>query len=188
LKFVFLDTEFTGEHGKATLVSVGMVTMDNQTFEINLNDYNKKQVTSWLKKNVLNHLKEEPAYSSKLAFTKISNFLKNYSCGDKISLVTAGKILDLSLIFDLYRFSKKNKSTKFHWLYDLPDYLSHNDHLDLNTMFYLAGLKNINRENFANLKLKNQKHNALYDAIVVKKCFTKLLNKFPKLKKEYKKK
>jgi len=53
LKFIFLDTEFTGEHGKTTLVSLGMVTMDNQSLEINFNDYNKKQVTAWLKKNFL---------------------------------------------------------------------------------------------------------------------------------------
>lgn len=183
LKFVFLDTEFTGEHGKTTLVSLGMVTMDGQTLEINFNDYNKKQVSSWLKKNVLSNLKEKSAYSSKIAFTKISNFLESYSSGDKIIIVTAGKTLDLTLLFDLYKYSKIKKNSQFHWLYDLPDYLSHNDHLDLNTIFFLAGLKNTNRENFANLKIKKNKHNALYDAIIVKKCFNKLLNKFPKLKK-----
>ena len=53
--------------------------------------------------------------------------------------------------------------------------------------FFLAGLKNINRENFANLKIKNNKHNALYDAIIVRKCFNKLLSKFPRLKKHFKK-
>jgi DNA polymerase III epsilon subunit-like protein len=188
LRFVFLDTEFTGEHGKTTLVSLAMVTMDGQTLEINFNDYNKKQVSSWLKKNVLSNLKGKSAYSSKTAFIKISNFLENYSSGEKIIIVTAGKTLDLTLLFDLYQHSKiKNKNSQFHWLHDLPDYLSHNDHLDLMTMFFLAGLKNINRENFANLKIKNNKHNALYDAIIVRKCFNKLLSKFPRLKKHFKK-
>ena len=188
MKFIFLDTEFTGEHGKTTLVSLGMVTMDNQSLEINFNDYNKKQVTTWLKKNVLSDLKEKPAYSSKLAFIKISKFLESYSSGDKIILVTAGKSLDLSLLFDLYKYSKKKSRRHVHWLHDLPDYLSHSDHLDLNTMFFIAGLNNINREKFANLKIKINKHNALHDAIVVKKCFIKLLNKFPRLKKIYKRK
>lgn len=183
MKFVFLDTEFTGEHGKTTLVSLGMITMDDQTLEINFNDYNKKQVSKWLKKNVLCKLKKKISYSSRVAFNKIKNFLENYSSGDKISLVTAGKTLDLSLLFDLYKYSKKIKKKNFHWLHDLPDYLSHNGHLDLNTIFFLAGIKNINREKFANLKIKNKKHNALYDAIVVKECFNKLLKKFPKLKK-----
>ena len=182
MKFVFLDTEFTGEHSKTTLVSLGMVTMDGKTLEINFNDYNKKQVSTWLKKNVLSNLKKESAYSSKRAFDKINNFLESYSSGEKISLVTAGKTLDITLLFDLYKYSKVNKNQQFHWLHDLPDYLSHNEHLDLNTMFLLLGLKNVNREIFANLKIKKNKHNALYDAIVIRECFKKLYKKFPKFR------
>ena len=53
LKIVFADTEFTGEHSKTTLVSVGFVTLDNKKLYITLNDFNKGQVTPWLKKNVL---------------------------------------------------------------------------------------------------------------------------------------
>ena len=182
MKFVFLDTEFTGEHGKTTIVSLAMITMNGRTLEINFNDYNKKQVSTWLKKNVLTNLKGRSTFSSKKAFVKINNFLDCYSSGDKINLVTAGKTLDLSLLFDLYKYAKKNKNSQFHWLHDLPDYLSHGEHLDLNTMFFLAGLKNVNRENFAKMRIKRNKHNALYDAIVIRKCFIKLLYKFPKLK------
>ena len=49
-------------------------------------------------------------------------------------------------------------------------------------MFYLAGV-NIEhqdqsevggREKYANVKLKQEKHNALYDAKIVKECFLKL--------------
>ena len=182
MKTVFLDTEFTGEHGRTTLVSIAMVTLDNQILELNLNDYNKKQVSSWLKKNVLKNISKTNQLNKKKAFEKISSFLHKYSSGKKIHIVTAGKTLDLTLLFDLYKFSKKNKKKNFHWLYDLPHYLSHDNHLDLNTMFLLAGYKKINREKFANLKIKKNKHNALYDAMVVKECFIKLLKKFPKLK------
>ena len=183
MKFIFLDTEFTGEHGQTSLVSLGMVTTENQTLEINFNDFKKKQVTRWLKKNVLSKLKDKSVFSKKKAVFEVHKFLENYSGGKKIIIVTAGKTLDLSLFFDLYKFLKKNKKNNFHWLHDLPHYLSQNNHLDLNTMFFLAGLKNINREKFANIKIVKNKHNALYDAIVVKKCFYKLLKKFPKLKK-----
>jgi len=183
MKFIFLDTEFTGEHGQTSLVSLGMVTMENQTLEINFNDFKKKQVTRWLKNNVLPKLTERPIFLKKKSIFHIHNFLENYSGGRKIIIVTAGKTLDLSLFFDLYKFLKKNKKNNFHWLYDLPHYLSHSNHLDLNTMFFLAGLKNIDREKFVNIKTIKNKHNALYDAIVIKKCFCKLLNKFPKLKK-----
>ena len=30
MKIIFLDTEFTGEHSKTTLVSAGFVTLDNK--------------------------------------------------------------------------------------------------------------------------------------------------------------
>ena len=50
MKIIFADTEFTGEHSKTTLVSAGFVTLDNKKLYITLNDYNKDQVTPWLKK------------------------------------------------------------------------------------------------------------------------------------------
>ena len=34
MKIIFLDTEFTGEHSKTTLVSAGFVTLDNKKLYI----------------------------------------------------------------------------------------------------------------------------------------------------------
>ena len=185
MKLAFIDTEFTGEHGKTTLVSIGIVTLNNKKLYITLNDYNKSQVTPWLKKNVLSKINHKNSISSFEAYKKISKFLKSYAKNDKINIVSAGKISDISLLFDLYRYKKKNKN--FHWLHDLPKYLNHNFHLDLNTMFYFANLNVTNREKFANLKLKIDKHNALYDAIIVRSCFIKALKFFPNIKKKFKK-
>jgi DNA polymerase III epsilon subunit-like protein len=186
LKIVFADTEFTGEHSKTTLVSVGFVTLDNKKLYITLNDFNKGQVTPWLKKNVLSKIDKKLNINKKEAYQKISKFLSDYSKGEKIQLITAGKGLDLILIFDL--FHQKNLKKKYmHYLYDLPKYLNHEFHLDIYTLFYLCGYnKKINREKFAELKGERKKHNALYDAMVIRKCFLKLIKNFLHLHKKIK--
>lgn len=53
---VFLDTEFTGLHQNTTLVSIGLVAENGDTFYAELTDYDESQVDSWLQKNVINNL------------------------------------------------------------------------------------------------------------------------------------
>jgi DNA polymerase III epsilon subunit-like protein len=182
LKLVFIDSEFTGEHGKATLVSLGLITLDNKKLNITFNDYDKSQVTKWLKNNVLSKINKKKSIDSKSAYKKVSKFLKNYSKGHKIHLVSAGKTLDIVLLFDLYKYAKCKK--KFHWLHDLPKYLNHSLHLDLNTMIFFSKFKNVRRIKLANLKIKKKEHDALYDATVIRACFLKLLKYFPQIKKK----
>ena len=52
---VFLDTEFTGLHKKTTLISIGLVSGE-KTFYAEFTDYDKNQVGSWLKENVIDKL------------------------------------------------------------------------------------------------------------------------------------
>ena len=175
MKLVFLDLEFTGEHAYATPVSFGLVTLDNQELYVTLNDYSEDQVTDWLKKNVLNKIDAKKSVNKKEAYFKISSFLKKYSNGEKIHCVSAGKELDMILLAQLYHEGFPDLKY-FHGLHCLPDYLNHSEHFDLNTIFYLAGIKEpYNREEYANLDIKNEKHNALYDAKIVKECFLKLM-------------
>ena len=186
MKIIFVDTEFTGEHSKTTLVSAGFVTLDNKKLYITLNDYKKNQVTPWLKKNVLSKINKKFSINKREAYQKVSKFFNEYSQGEKIQLITAGKTLDLILIYDLFH-QKSPKKKYMHYLHDLPKYLNHEFHLDIYTLFYLCGYdKKINREKFANLGIKNIKHDALYDALVIRKCFIKLIKKFPKLSKKIK--
>ena len=182
MKYVFIDTEFTGEHAFTTLVSVGLVTLTGEQLYITLNDYDKTQVTNWLKKNVLNKIDQKKSVSKKKAYLEISSFLESYSQNEEICLVSAGKTHDMILLFQLFHQNSKNNKF-FHSLHDLPDYLNHNKHLDLNTMFSLAGIKIGNKEQcqyscrdqYADIELKKENHNALYDARIVKECFLKLV-------------
>lgn len=54
---LFLDTEFTGLHKETTLISIGMVSENGQTFYAELTDYNQNQVDDWIQANVISKLK-----------------------------------------------------------------------------------------------------------------------------------
>ncbi len=56
MKKIFLDTEFTGLHQRASLISLAIVAESGEEFYAEFTDYNKDQVTDWLKENVLSQL------------------------------------------------------------------------------------------------------------------------------------
>jgi len=174
LKIVFIDTEFTGEHQFATLVSIGIVTLSGEKLYITLNDYEKSQVTEWLKSNVLSDIDPGESVDSKIAATKMASFLKDYSSGNKLYVVSAGLGLDIVLFFELFKHLNDVSEKQFHALYDLPDYLSHHCTIDLNTLFRLVGVSPAeSRAQYAGVT-NESRHNSLSDAEVVRKCFLRL--------------
>ena len=176
MKIVFFDTEFTGEHWKTTLVSIGMVNMEGDELYITLNDYDQTQVSEWLQENVLSKIDSARSVDRETAYRQISDWLLNYSQGGEIRLCSAGKGADMLLLFELWEFSERDTSQDFHSLHDLPECISHCAHLDLNTMFLIAGNEvPSDREKFLGLKPSQDRHDALHDACVVRKCFMKLV-------------
>src|SRR5690348_2922568 len=53
---VFFDTEFTGLHQNTTLISIGFVTEEGNTFYAEFIDYDKNQVDEWIQENVIANL------------------------------------------------------------------------------------------------------------------------------------
>lgn len=53
---VFFDTEFTGLHQATTLISIGCVAEGGETFYAELTDYDRSQVSPWIKENVIDNL------------------------------------------------------------------------------------------------------------------------------------
>ncbi len=177
MKFAFIDTEFTGEHAKATLVSLGIVGMDGESLSISFNDYDRAQVTPWLRENVLSLIDESRSVSQHEGYQRLSEWFDAYSEGQPVSLVSAGKLLDIMLIFELWHYAFPEREY-FHHLHCLPAYLNHAAHFDLPTIFFLAGIDpNINREEFIEYSITGTRHDALYDAMVVRECFKKCVTK-----------
>lgn len=183
MKPVFIDTEFTGEHQHTTLVSLGLVTLEGDSLYITLNDYDRAQVTPWLRENVLAHINADTSVSSSQAFRIVSDWLSEYAGKGRIRLVSAGLGIDVTLLFQLWAYEKPGGGD-FHWLHCLPPSLNHSGHVDLNTLFSIAGLDPQRmREEFAPIAAGGRRHDALSDAQVVRNCYLKLIHQYPQLAK-----
>ena len=53
---IYFDTEFTGLHKDTTLISMGLVTENGDTFYAEFDDYDKTQCNDWIQENVINNL------------------------------------------------------------------------------------------------------------------------------------
>lgn len=172
MKIIFIDNEFTGTHALTTLISVGLVTLEGESLYVTLNDFDKDQISEWVRTNVLSMINERESVSSLEACKKIQVFLDKYSEGEKISLVSAGKMTDIILFFQLWH--KLYPTIKYFSMDLLPEYLNHGSHFDLNTLFFVSGIDpDIDRTKFVG-RNDVKRHHALDDAIIVRECFLKL--------------
>lgn len=52
---LYFDTEFTGLHKQTTLISIGIVSEDGEKFYAENENYKESQCDDWIKENVLKH-------------------------------------------------------------------------------------------------------------------------------------
>lgn len=188
---IYFDTEFTGLVKNTSLISIGLVTEDGDKFYGELTDYNESLVDDWLKKNVISkllypYLSELPydsdqdtlshIRSSVVTFIGDKEFIKTkllswldkiYKSHGKMCFISDALAYDWVLFNDLLFGSALNiPSDK---MYYIP--------FDICTMFEMLNIDpDISREEFAEVsdEIEN-KHNAMQDAEVIKKCYDKLM-------------
>lgn len=174
-ELVFIDAEYTGEHAHTTLVSLGLVALVGRELYLTLNDYDREQVTDWLEDNVLSMIDPQTTVDSPTAFRQLDPWLREVADGGRICLVSAGLGSDLILLFELYKHNRPDMKY-FHALHCLPEFLNHEEHFDLNTLFYFAGEDpGVDRDKFVGDAIEGERHNALHDARIVRACFRKLI-------------
>ena len=179
---VFFDTEFTGLHKNTTLISIGLVDEYGRAFYAEFDDYDKSQVTDWIKENVIKNLKfkyapiggtnpEDPDVtnfkgSKDTIRSSLLEWLKPY---DKVEFVSDVCHYDFVLLIDLLVDSAL----------DLPENLSANC-IDLNTIIALMEKMSdkkafdYSREELVqkyHRNVKGDKHNSLYDARVIREIY-----------------
>lgn len=173
---LFFDTEFTGLHKDTTLISLGMVDEDGRTFYAEFNDYDKSQCDEWIQKNVLNNLIND---SNKIDYesddwfiigdknfikTMLSKWLKQY---DSVELVSDVCHYDMVLFIDI-----------FGGAFDLPNNINpscHDINQDIALYYGISETEAFekSREIIADV-IQGIKHNALYDAKVIKSIYEKI--------------
>lgn len=190
---LFFDTEFTGLFKDTSLISIGIVSERGDKFYAEFTDYDKSQVTPWIKENVIDNLfiinsLEEPMYTESIidgdkksiymggdrisVFEKLVEwleYLKPYMVSDTFQFVSDVAHYDFVLLIDLFgnafELSKYNIS---------PVCIDINHMIAKHLKIGEAKAFDVCREDLLDSHISGSKHNSLYDAEVIKGIFDKV--------------
>ncbi|GIO13547.1 hypothetical protein J19TS2_31020 [Cohnella xylanilytica] len=178
---VFFDTEFTGLHQNTTLISIGLVADDGAYFYAELTDYDRSQVDDWIRENVESKLHLEHEFQSidirNMLVRGRSEYVRNWlekwldERGEQIEMWSDRLSYDWVLFCQIFGHAFNIPKN----VYYIP--------FDICTLFKVAGVDpDVNREEFArgggawSLPGFERKHNALWDASVIRACYDCLTN------------
>ena len=177
---IFFDTEFTGLYKDNSLISIGLVTEDERTFYAELSNYDRTQCDNWVQDNVINNLH----------IHKLDKYLSNYHYGDKdsvrfslknwliqfegegIELVSDCCHYDMVLFVDLFGNAFNIPKNVCPACYDINQDIARYYKISLMEAFNKSR-EEILLENGINIS--GDKHNALYDAKVIRAIY-KIVN------------
>lgn len=185
---VFIDCEMTGLHQHTTLISLALVAENGRSFYAESVDYDKYQLTPWLRANVLDNLflKKDPKnvvnYTGDVRGPEYTVCGHNVFIGAAVQEWLAGfshvEVWGDVLIYDWMLFCELFPIPENH---DTTERLPKNIYyipFDIATLMKAKGVDpDCNREAFANggLEIERPKHNALHDARVIKACYERLM-------------
>ncbi len=177
---IFFDTEFTGLHQDTTLISIGLITEDNRTFYAELTDYSKEQCDDWIDKNVISTLLLNNSEKRRRMY------IPNYYTGTKDDICKAledwlFQFDTVELVSDVCHYDMVLFIDLFGGAFDIPKNVSpycHDINQDIANYYKISDAEAFDksREDILYSKYKDnvingEKHNALYDAKVIKEVY-----------------
>tara|TARA_Y100000310_G_scaffold75263_1_gene71546 strand:+ start:11740 stop:12360 length:621 start_codon:yes stop_codon:yes gene_type:complete len=196
---IFFDCEFTGLHQKTTLISIGLVSDCGKIFYAEFNDYDKSQVDDWIKKNVISNLIEDPELFVDDEGSSISHHASGKGqemMGNKSFVKSElenwlSQFVEIEMWSDCLSYDWVLFNNIFGTAFDIPKNIYYIP-FDICTLFKMKGIDpDISREEFGLEEIaimckmtpaafikKNcidGKHNALFDAQIIKLCFNRLI-------------
>lgn len=172
---VFFDTEFTGLHQQTTLISIGCVAENERQFYAEFTDYDQSQVDEWIVNNVLSHLQYanceiEGGYKYqglRADSATVAKCLRSWleSLGEPVEMWADCLAYDWVLFCQLFGGAMNIPKC----VYYIP--------FDIAALMKVKGVDpDINRAEFAGMA-GGAKHNALWDAEVIKVCYEGLVER-----------
>lgn len=173
---IFFDTEFTGLHQRTTLVSIGLISEDGRTFYAETWDYDPKQVDDWIRDNVIANLRfvgisesdpvlDEEHHAMKGSRSTVAIRLMDWLAQfDTCEMWSDCLAYDWVLFCELFGGALKIPKNIYYIPFDLATLLK-TEHID----------PDVSREEFSGLEAGKHKHNALWDAKVIKACYEKVM-------------
>jgi len=189
---IFFDTEFTGLHKNTTLISIGLVDENGRTFYAEFTDYDESQCDDWIKENVIKHLefdndKDETTElkvcdkwgicgNKEFIKTQLKEWLSEY---DIVELVSDVCHYDMILFIDIFGGAfdiPKNVNPACHDInQDIASHycISEIEAFDLSREEIIETHNELIKEKWPEevIKIDGDKHNALYDAKVIKEIY-----------------
>jgi len=196
---LFIDTEFTGLHQDATLISIGVVSETGKHFYMELSDYDQEQIDDWLLEHVIGNLVMAEPFAGEQEYYSVSRHHDNPLGTDiyesySIQLRGDSSLLKIELEKWLGQFGEVemwSDCLAYDWMLfneiwggalEIPDNVYYIP-FDISTMFKIKGIDpDVDREEFAEVAMPHPantsfspKHNALWDAELIMKCFNKMM-------------
>lgn len=185
---LFFDTEFTGLHKDTTLISIGIVDKNGTSFYAELTDYDKDQVNTWIKENVIDKLlfndkepggRVEPVLfcrksmmckgSKKQVREWLLSWLKQYRNVEFVSDVCH---YDMVLLIDLLSGSALDlPSNVSPACYDINQDIANFEKVSMKEAFDISRKELLNKFGY---KASTVYHNALEDAKEIEKIYNGL--------------
>lgn len=183
---LFMDSEFTGLKKDTTLISLGIVAEDGRKFYAEFTDYNRNQINDWIKENVLkntviggnkdmykSHKKDKNLTVSIGIKKQIRNDLLKWLKGfNSIQFISDVCHYDFVLLIDIF-------GTAF----DLPENICaacHDINQDIACYYGISEQEAFDKSReeivmeLCGHEIEGRKHNALYDAEVIKMIYEKV--------------
>lgn len=172
---VFWDCEFTGLHQKTTLISIGLVTEKGDSFYAEFTDYDQSQIDEWLQTNVIDNL----TIPEKEGDQKINHFRGNKEYIREKLVMWLSSFPRVEMWSDCLSYDWVLFNQLFGHAFNIPKNVYYIP-FDICTLFKVKGIDpDYDREEFAGitawLTSDSRKHNALWDALVIKACYEKLI-------------
>lgn len=171
---VFFDTEFTSLRPDTTLMSIGLVSDDNKEFYAELTDYDENQVEDWVREHVIGNFmfNDFDPFVNELG----SVTLVKGNTGEVERQLTAwlSQYDNVKLWSDCCHYDMVLFQGIFGGAFSVPEHVLYIP-FDICTVMEMVGIDpDISREAFIDEPIEGIKHNALYDAKVIRACYDKL--------------
>lgn len=176
---IFFDTEFTGLHKDTTIISIGLISESGTTFYAEFTDYDKSQVNEWLQNHVINYLQLPKLFVNYQDYRDMKHVKVrgNKEFVKKHLIAWLDRFSHIEMWSDCLSYDWVLFNDIFDHAFNIPKHIYYIP-FDLCTLLKIKGVDpDINREEFAEIDTqqeKQMKHNALWDAKVIKACYEKL--------------
>lgn len=180
---LYFDTEFTGLHAGTTLVSIGIVAENGKKFYAEFSDYNESQCDNWIKENVLKHtiLEGNEILAKRLGDDSETTVVLGSKTDIRYELGEWLKQFDgVQFASDVCHYDMVLMIDIFGGAFDLPKNISavcHDINQDIAKHYGISEREAFDKsreEIVSELRgefIAGDKHNALYDAEVIKAIY-----------------